>query len=205
MVLDQLSIADTDTVRAVVDTSLFVNPEVRYRFGQNPTEAFKAFLKDASRLKAVEFYMPPLVFEELLNFIELDKIERQDLFVLIRKPPKRHQLLCPANLLYEYIEEMRDRVNKGLRIAEKAVRQTQNTNVDEIIQDLRRKYRDALREGIIDSREDVDMLLLAMELEAYMISADKGLIKWADKLGIRWIFSGDFAVFMEYLLSHRAI
>jgi RNA ligase partner protein len=188
-------------IKVVIDTSLFVNPEVRYRFGENPTEAFSSFLQDAKRLKTVQFYMPPLVFEELQHFIEIDRINTEDLFAIVRKSPKRHELMCPAHLLYEYIEEMRDRVNKGLRIAEKAVRETTSGKIDEIIQDLRRKYRDALREGIIDSREDVDMLLLAMELDAFLISADKGLVKWADRLGIRWIFSGEFADFMNHVME----
>ncbi len=192
---------NNDSLKAVIDTSLFVNPEVRYRFGENPTEAFRSFLKDALRIKKVKFYMPPLVFEELMHFVEIEKIDREDLFAIVMKSPKRHELRCPAFLLYDYIEEMRERVNKGLRVAEKAVRDVNGTRVDEVIQDLRRKYRDALREGIIDSREDVDMLLLAMELDAYLISADKGLVKWADKLGIKWIFSGDFADFMNYVIE----
>ena len=115
-----------------------------------------------------------------------------------QKPPKKHDLKTPAFLLYELIEDIRERVNKGLRIAEKAVRSTEQKKIDEIVQDMRRKYRDALREGIIDSKEDVDLLLLAMELDALLITADQGLIKWAEKLGIRWLFPEKFK---EYLMS----
>ena len=71
-------------------------------------------------------------------------------------------------------------------------------SLDEIIQDLRRKYREALREGIIDSKEDVDLLLLAMELDALLVTADQGLIKWAEKLGIKWLFPEKFK---DYLLG----
>jgi RNA ligase partner protein len=85
-----------------------------------------------------------------------------------------------------------------LRVAEKAVRSAESKKADEIIQDMRRKYREALREGIIDSKEDVDLLLLAMELDALLITADHGLIKWAEKLGIRWLFPEKFK---EYLMS----
>ena len=93
---------------------------------------------------------------------------------------------------------MRERVNKGLRIAEKAVRGAEKRKADEIIQDLRRKYREALREGIIDSKEDVDLLLLAMELDALLITADQGLIRWAEKLGIQWLFPEKFK---DYLMG----
>ncbi|MCX8068934.1 MAG: RNA ligase partner protein [Thermodesulfovibrionales bacterium] len=183
--------------KAVLDTSLFVNPDVRYRLGENPTIALKSFLEDAMKMKDMEFYMPPSVFDELQNFIEIDKIPSEYLLAIIQKSPKRYELTCPALFLYELIDEIRDRVNKGLRIAEKAVRDTPIYKIDEVIQDLRRKYRDALREGIIDSKEDVDLLLLALELDSYLITADKGLIKWADKLGIKWLFSERFIDLMN--------
>jgi RNA ligase partner protein len=183
--------------RVVLDTSLFVNPDVRQSLGETPTEAFEAFLFLAAQIHILEFYMPPSIFEELLYFIERDKVPEDLLLVLNQKPPKKHELKCPAFLLYELIEDIRERVNKGLRIAEKAVRSIEKKDIDEIIQDLRRKYREALREGIIDSKEDVDLLLLAMELDALLVTADQGLIKWAEKLGIKWLFPKKFK---EYLL-----
>jgi RNA ligase partner protein len=183
--------------KVVLDTSLFVNPDVRQSLGETPTEALEAFLFLAAQIHILEFYMPPSIFEELLHFIEMDKIPEDLLLILNQKPPKKHELKCPAFLLYELIEDIRERVNKGLRIAEKAVRSVEEKSTDEIIQDLRRKYREALREGIIDSKEDVDLLLLAMELDALLVTADQGLIKWADKLGIKWLFPEKFK---DYLL-----
>jgi RNA ligase partner protein len=184
--------------RVVLDTSLFVNPDVRKSFGDTPTEALEAFLFLAAQIHILEFYMPPSIFEELLHFVEKDKIPEDLLLILHQKPPKKHELKCPAFLLYELIEDIRERVNKGLRIAEKAIRSIEEKSSDEIIQDLRRKYREALREGIIDSKEDVDLLLLAMELDALLVTADQGLIKWAEKLGIRWLFPEKFK---SYLLG----
>ena len=183
--------------RVVLDTSLFVNPDVRRGFGETPTEALEAFLFLAAQIHILEFYMPPSIFEELLHFVEKDKIPEDLLLILHQKPPKKHELKCPAFLLYELIEDIRERVNKGLRISEKAVRSVAEKSPDEIIQDLRRKYREALREGIIDSKEDVDLLLLAMELDALLVTADQGLIKWAEKLGIKWLFPEKFK---DYLL-----
>lgn len=183
--------------KVVLDTSLFVNPDVRHSLGETPTEALEAFLFLAAQIHILEFYMPPSIFEELLHFIDKDKIPEDLLLILNQKPPKKHELKCPAFLLYELIEDIRERVNKGLRIAEKAVRSVEKKSADEIIQDLRRKYREALREGIIDSKEDVDLLLLAMELDAILVTADQGLIKWADKLGIKWLIPEKFK---DYLL-----
>ncbi|HAK87991.1 MAG TPA: RNA ligase partner protein [Nitrospiraceae bacterium] len=186
------------SLKVVLDTSLFVNPDVRTSLGATPTEALETFLFLAAQIHILEFYMPPSIFEELLHFVERDKIPADLLLILHQKPPKKHELTTPAFLLYELIEDIRERVNKGLRIAEKAVRSTDQKKTDEIVQDMRRKYRDALREGIIDSKEDVDLLLLAMELDALLITADQGLIKWAEKLGVRWLFPEKFK---EYLMS----
>lgn len=184
--------------KVVLDTSLFVNPDVRGSFGETPTEAFETFLFLAAQIHVLEFYMPPSIFSELMHFVERSKIPGDLLIVLHQKPPKMHELKCPAFLLYELIEDIRERVNKGLRIAEKAVRSVEKRSPEEIIQDLRRKYREALREGIIDSKEDVDLLLLAMELDALLVTADQGLIKWSEKLGIRWLFPEKFK---DYLLG----
>jgi RNA ligase partner protein len=182
--------------RVVLDTSIFVNPDVRGALGGSPAEALETFLYLASQAGGLEFYMPPSVFEELLKFIEPVKISGELLVYLHQKPPKKYDLTTPAFLLYELIEDIRERVNKGLRLAEKAVRSAESRKADEVIQDLRRKYREALREGIIDSKEDVDLILLAKELDAILVTADKGALKWAEKLGIEWLLPEKFKEFI---------
>ncbi|MDD5441704.1 MAG: PIN domain-containing protein, partial [Candidatus Omnitrophica bacterium] len=54
----------------------------------------------------------------------------------------------------------------------------------EMIKTARDEYRIALREGIIDSKEDFDLLLLAKEEKAFIATSDQGLIDWAQKLGV---------------------
>ena len=184
--------------KVVLDTSLFVNPDVRKYFGDTPTEALEGFLFLAAQIPILEFYMPPSIFRELLNFVNREKISGDLLVILHQKPPSRYEMTCPAFLLYELIEDIRQRINKGLRVAESAVRGVPVKGEKEIIQELRKKYREALREGIIDSKEDVDLILLARELDALLVTADQGVIKWAEKLGIKWLFPEKFR---EYLLS----
>lgn len=184
--------------RVVLDTSLFVNPDVRKYFGDNPTQALEGFLFLAAQIPILEFYMPPSIFQELLNFIDSDWISGDLLVTLHQKPPSRYEMSFPAFLLYELIEDIRERINKGLRVAESSVRTAAKKDEREVIQELRKKYREALREGIIDSKEDVDLILLAKELDALLVTADQGVIKWAEKLGIKWLFPDKFR---EYLLS----
>jgi len=184
-------------LKVVLDTSLFVNPEVREALGPTPTESLETFLFLAAQVPMVEFYMPPSVFDELLNFVNIDKVPDDLLVYLHQKPPRKHELRVPAITLYELVEDMRERINKGMRVSEKAIRSVEKVGVDESIRDFRRKYRDALREGIIDSKEDVDLLLLALELDALLVTADRGAITWAEKLGIRWLFPGKFRDFIN--------
>ena len=73
------------------------------------------------------------------------------------------------------------------RVAEKAIRGVAKNDEREIIQNMRKSYREALREGIIDSKEDVDLILLSKELDALLVTADQGAVIWAEKMGIRWL------------------
>ncbi len=173
--------------RIVIDTSVFINPDVRKYFGRDPEEAIAEFIKLAKNLKNLEIYIPSSVFKELMYFIEEKKIPKDFYFFVRIKSPDKYRILCPAIFFYELVEEIRVRVNKGLRVAENAVRATSEKETNDIIKDLRKKYREALREGIIDSKEDVDLLFLALELKAALVTGDQGLIKWADKLGIEWV------------------
>jgi hypothetical protein len=188
--------------KVVLDTSLFVNPEIRNDFGDSPTEAIKGFIALAEQIPALEFYMPSSIFNELMNFVDRRKVPGRMLAIIKQKSPSKHEMDCPAIFLYDLIEDIRDRVNKGLRIAEKAVRgagKADESDERELIKKMRKSYREALREGIIDSKEDVDLILLAKELDALLVTVDHGAIKWAEKLGIRWLLPDKFR---EYLLSY---
>lgn len=181
------------TLHIILDTSVFVNPDSRTFFGNTPKEAFSNFLDQLKDKKHINCYIPPSVYEELAKFIE--KMPPTKKTVLInKKPPSSYQTPIPAMLVYEFIEEIRLRINKGLRIAEKYTRKglmapvpTKKERSEELIKNLRQEYRVALREGIIDSKEDFDLVLLSKELNAYLATSDLGLVKWAQKLGITCI------------------
>ena len=169
----------------ILDTSIFVNPDSRHLFGKTPDEALLSFLDKIKGKKNITCYMPPSVYEELSKFLDTPPSARKS--VLIRKkPPASYQTPIPALFIYEFIEEMRKRINKGLRITEKyARRQLKKENEQEIIKSAREEYRVALREGMLDSKEDFDLLLLAKEKKAFLATSDQGLISWAHKLGIK--------------------
>lgn len=184
--------------KLVIDTSVFINPDIRNPFGNTPEEAIEEFTKIVKKTKGLEFYMPSSVLKELLYFVEEKKLPEDFHFLVRIKSPHKNKILCPAVLFYELVEEMRVRINKGLRVAETAVKTVSQKGIEETLKDLRKKYREALREGIIDSKEDVDLIFLSLELKATLVTGDQGLIKWADKLGIEWIIPEKFK---EFLLS----
>ncbi|CUX78901.1 hypothetical protein CHITON_2122 [Thermococcus chitonophagus] len=191
-------------IRFILDTSIFVNPDVRKKFGETPTEAMKTFLSYAEKLFGkVEFYMPPGIYREVMHFVEEEEVSPELELYIIKKPPNVHDIKIPAFVVYELIEDIRRRVDKGLRVAEKAVRESvlDTENVDKIIQKLRRNYRKALREGILDSKEDFELILLAKELDGIIVSADVGILTWAEKMGIKWVDAFKFKEVLEELVE----
>ncbi|MCP4652925.1 MAG: RNA ligase partner protein [Candidatus Omnitrophica bacterium] len=170
----------------ILDTSIFVNPDSRHFFGKTTDNALDFFLDKLHQKQEINCYMPPSIWEELSNFLKKEPEAKKS--ILIKKqPPSSYQTSVPALMVYEFIEEVRARINKGLRIAEKYTRKGTKASSDqeqETIKSLRVEFRTALREGIIDSKEDFDLILLAQELGACIATSDNGLVKWAQKLGI---------------------
>lgn len=188
------------TYRLVVDTSIFTNPEVYREFGNTPTEALNTFLTIISKAQDVEVFIPTSVYRELMNFVDQSKILPEIGLLIQKKSPKKYEMTVPAFLLYELIHDVRMRIDKGLRVAEEAVITSQKAPQPETIAALRRKYREALREGIIDSREDVELILLAMEIDGIVVTADRGIVTWAEKLGIRWLEVSNLRKVLETLI-----
>jgi RNA ligase partner protein len=197
----------------VLDTSVFVNPDSGRNFGTDPTSSFQNFLELAQNATGVEFLMPPSVYEELMHFAEEAKIPKRLLLIIHRKPPKKHEVKVPGMFLYQLVDEIRDRTDRGLRLAERVTRESiemappppihpghKGPRADaEVIGRLRESYRRIMREGMLDSRADVDQLLLAYETGAHLVSADAGVVLWAENLGISLL---DFKHLREFLLDH---
>ncbi len=178
----------------VLDTSLFVNPHSRGHFGKTPTAAVKAFLKMISKMR-IELYIPPSVFNEMKNFIEKKTIDELELSVK-KKAPNMYAIYLPAAVLYDFIDDIRTRINKGMRLAEEFTRDS-HPDVDMKLGKLREKYREAMRSGIIDSKEDVELVLLTKELDATLISSDEGVLKFAEQIGCTYLNAEKFHALLK--------
>jgi len=177
----------------IIDTNIFINPDSYIYFGNDPDDALKNIISIAKEKKII-FFIPPSVYEELKEFIK-DDIDPN---IIKRKSPSSYESSIPALFFYDFIDEMRQRINKGLRVAEKFARKNlTKENEQEIIKTLREEYRVATRENIIDSKEDFDLILLSKELNLPLVTLDNGLIKWALKLGIQVITPKDLKQLLE--------
>ncbi|WP_254764390.1 RNA ligase partner protein [Natrinema marinum] len=211
--------------RFVLDTSLFITEEIRAE-GESLEDAVDRLLDliATARLELnISCYVPPSIHDELAAMLRERDVDeavfsRLDTWV-VRKSPDRYGVMIPANVVYNFIDEMSDRVDRGLRVSEKAIREVEQldpdeltagsdaeganeymTDADRILSDLRDKYRRALRQGVLDSREDFDLLILARELDAGVVTEDRGIISWADEFGLRYVRGGQFPMLLEEYL-----
>lgn len=166
----------------VLDTSLFVNPDARKYFGQSVHDAVVNFLALAAKAKRIRFYMTPSVVKELRYFAEKELPSFKDTITI--KAPSLYELKIPAIIMYKFIDELRTRVNSGLRVSEKFVRD-EKMPLEEKLHKLRVQYKESLREGILDSEEDFEVLMLAKEMGATIMTMDQGLVKAAEELGVK--------------------
>jgi RNA ligase partner protein len=180
----------------VIDTSLFVNPHAREHFGPDPSAAVEGFIKAIEGLD-ISVFMPPSVFGELKNFVRAETMNELEL-VLKKRAPNVYSIYLPAAVLYDFIEDMRERINKGLRLAEEFAKDNRPDN-DEKLRKLREKYRDVMRTEIIDSKEDFELVLLAKELDATLVSSDEGAIKFANQIGCEWLNASKFHLALKKL------
>lgn len=171
--------------RVVIDTSIFVNPETMRLFGESSSEAITGFL-EMSRQFSLEIFLPLSVFRELSNFAapEVLKILRARAVV---RALDLYNIQVPAAIFHTFVRELRMRVNKGLHVAEKAIKAA---DLPETVRWVRQQYREALRSGIVDSVEDLEVVLMAREIDGVILTSDKGIANLAGSLGIE-VFSAE--------------
>ncbi len=221
-------VGDPPRQQFVLDTSLFLTEEIR-----NPDESLEAAvlrlldLIATARLELnMSFYVPPSIHDELTTILR-DRGVSETVFSrfdtwIIRKSPDRYGVSIPANIVYDFIDEMSSRVDRGLRVSEEALREVEEldpdqlrpgddgheefmTEADRILSEMRDKYRRALRRGVLDSREDFDLLILARELEAGVVTEDRGIISWADQFGLRYLRGGQLPTLLEEYLTAAGV
>ena len=206
--------------RFVLDTTAITDTGMRVKEGyetlcQSAHEILDLIAQARLKLN-ISCYIPyPTVYNELLSFLKRYDCE-DEIFVkldtwLVKKTPNRYEVKIPAAIFYEYVLTMRQKVNKGRRIAEEFIWESSaiaaktekdkiQVEIGNLVSRFREKYRNALRQGILDSTPDLDVLLLAKELEAGVVSSDAGIKKWSERMGLRFVDAIKFPrMLKEYL------
>lgn len=128
------------------------------------------------------------------------------------KTPNRYEVKVPAAIFHDYVLTVRQKINRGRRVAEEFIwessavtskldgKEEVQKETGDLVGKFRDKYRTALRRGILDSSPDLDVLLLAKELEAGVVSSDAGIRKWSERMDLRFVDASKFPQMLkEYL------
>ncbi|MCE4604240.1 MAG: RNA ligase partner protein [Aeropyrum sp.] len=190
----------------VADTTMFTDSKLREILGARSLEEavriMSRVLARASRIGLV-VYMAPSSRSELERFLEGNGVQPSSVSRLLAwirvKPPATHDLRLPAAVFRRYVESVRSRLDRGLRVAEEHVRRAvRGEEEGSVVRSLREKYREHTRKGILDSVEDVDTLLLALELGAALVTSDEGLRRAGEDLGLTVLTPVEL---LEYILA----
>ncbi len=210
----------------VIDTSGVTDPRLR---GVFKVETLDGVVREYARLLirshiilSAEFYTTPSTALELKAFLERNGVGRDAIDMLMGaitiRSPDLYTTRIPAIVMSDWISDMLMRITKGLRVAEeslrRAARRTYSSGekhdrdemqsiIAEEIHELRQKYREATRKGVIDTRVDFDLVVLAHELKAELVTNDYGVMKLCDQLGVKYIEPPRFVNKLTLLLRSR--
>lgn len=188
----------------VLDTNLFFNMEAGFALGEKTEDVVKhitQMARQAKKNQSASFYMPPRIVEEFLGFFE-DKEQpflKEFLAEIHVKSPNAGDLSLSSTILYQFVEEARHRAYRGLTVAEeeiqKAGQMMQGTGelskkdfqikIGTVVKHFRDRFRTATRVGFLDSVADLDLIMLAKELDAHLITSDEGVNKWGRVIGVK--------------------
>lgn len=201
----------------VLDTNIFFNMEAGLNLGETTQEVTKSLTEKIKKLqKKTVFFMPPKAVDEFLSFFE-DKNQlflKEFLSLITIKSPDLNQINFSANIFAKLIQDVRQRSYRGLNIAEEEIEAAASQFMNEKIANkkdfqikigkyiarFRERYRHATRHGFLDSIVDFELIALAKEQDAFLVSTDEGVIFWGQEFGVKQMPALVFAKRLEFLL-----
>ncbi len=205
----------------ILDTNIFFNMEEGLNLGDKTEQVIVQITNAAKQLKKNkqgEIIISPRIKEEILSFFEnKDQQFLHNFFAasVIQSPGVGSQSV-PADVLYKLVEDMRLRNYRGLRIGEEEIQKAGEymagkpvlvkkdfqMTIGKVILTFRNRYRQATRVGFIDSLADLDMIMLARELDGYMVTTDEGVLHWGRIFGVKEMPASAFGVKMREVLQY---
>src|SRR3989344_6605271 len=202
----------------ILDTNLLFNMEAKMGLGET-SKAIITLLTSALKKgnKQVSVLMPPRIVDEIKSFFEDPNDEhfvKEFLSEITVKSPNLTEQTISAQVMAAYIEESRERGNRGMNIGEEEItlagamfmgkeslpKKEFQITIGKTIKNFRDRYRNATRTGFIDSLADFDLIMLAREQNGYLVSTDEGVIRWGRMFGVKEIDPSVFGKkIQEYL------
>ncbi|MDA1317183.1 MAG: RNA ligase partner protein [bacterium] len=205
--------------RYVIDTNLFFNMEAKMGLGDSTAQIMQTMTAalHAAHLKGeIEILFPPSIVEEIRSFF--DNPQEKDLVLLLGaitiKSPNAHTLQLSSDIMHQLIKEYRERAFRGMKVAEEelittaqmfmgkealAQKEFQMT-IGKHVSKLRDRFRNATRTGTIDSVADFELIILALEQNAQLISTDEGVLTWGRKMGVNEMDPVSFGTMLQAYL-----
>jgi RNA ligase partner protein len=188
----------------VLDTNLFFNMEIDFGF-EKKTEAVVVGLTNLiKRLKKnnkAEFFLPPRVVDEFLSFFSNKEqaFIKDFLSIITVKSPNYEKIFLSADIFLKLVIDVRQRTYRGAALAEeeiinaarlmlgKQIKEKKYFEIEtgEVVRRFRERYRRATRFGFLDSAADLDLIILAKEIDGFLVSSDEGVINWGRLFGVK--------------------
>lgn len=170
----------------------------------------KIFQKNATSIKV---FISPTIKEEIESFFE-DPTQTflQEFFSSVTiKSPNLSEIMISSTVMASFIDECRTRAYRGMNVAEEGItraatefmgketlpRKEFQIAVGTIVKSFRERYRNATRTNFIDSNADFDIIMLAREQDAYLVTTDEGVIRWGRQFGVKEMTSVVFGKKMQ--------
>ena len=163
-----------------------MNPK-RIVIDNNFTGELKNQFVGSLKRHLISVYMPPSVYraikpddnpKELLSFIKI-------------KSPSRYELEINPFFFFDFVGQLRVRMNKALRSSSRIISNSREKSGREALGILRNTYRSTMRDGMLNSQEELDLIFLSMELDAHLVSENETLMDWARTFGVKIISPED--------------
>jgi len=204
----------------IFDTNIFFNMQAGLGLGEKTEDVILSLTKKSLILKKekkAEFLMPPRAVEEFLGFFENKNqaFIKNFLSSITIKSPVAAGVVFPSSVFYKLIEDIRARSYRGLSIGEEEIISSANGMVGQhemskkdfqiktgqFIKKFRERYRNATRTGFLDSLADLDLIVLSIEQNGFLVSSDKGVLEWGRVFGVREMPCAAFRKRLEDLLG----
>lgn len=188
----------------ILDTNLFFNMEEGLGLGEKTEDVvlrLTALAKQLKKNQQAVFYMAPRIVDEFLSFFENKEqpFLKDFLAQVTIQSPNISNLTFSAHVFSKLIDDIRGRSYRGLRVGEEEIqagaslmqgkgdlsKKDFEIAIGGVVKKFRERYRQATRVGFLDSLADLDLIMLAKELDATIVTTDEGMLHWGRVFGVK--------------------